>query len=83
MKKENQKYKEKSLNDVFRDQAAELRQKMVEKLVTEGKVKTFREGCRVLKAKEIKDTAKRIENHFVSEDEKELQRLMKEQKNYE
>ena len=36
--KENQKYKEKSLNDVFRDQAAELRQEMVEKLVTEGKL---------------------------------------------
>ncbi|MBD5405782.1 hypothetical protein HDR59_04515 [bacterium] len=67
-----QEEKEKILQEVFLDQAAELRQFKADDMVKKGVAKTFREAAEMIKADEIAKQELRSKNRTLSEQEKEL-----------
>ncbi len=71
----NKNTKEKILNEVFEDQAANLRKNSADEMVKNKKAKNFKDACMKIKDKE--DFADKKNSDYISEQELELRNFMK------
>jgi hypothetical protein len=77
MFKESQKKKIKILNEIFLDQAAELRMMAADKLVEEKKAKNFKDACKIIKMKEDEEALK-PKNYSPCKEAEELRKYIEE-----